>query len=133
MPDLPLDTLVIIGLVLASDRKNISEKARPRKGSAKAPTSQPSDSGADPRRSSQESFWGTDIVEEFEYEELVAVDDQANGSNAGRARSSSALFARANTDFFFAGNARGTNTCTEPGRRAGRNFWEEVLFARHSC
>jgi hypothetical protein len=75
MPDLPLDTLVIIGLVLASLIGRIFQKKQdPEKGSAKAPTSQPSDSGPTLDEVLKKAFGEPDIVEEFEYEELVAAD-----------------------------------------------------------
>ena len=78
MPDLPLDTLVIIGLVLASLIGRIFQKKQdPEKGPAKDPSSQPSDSGPTLDEVLKKAFGEPDIVEEFEYEELVAADQSA--------------------------------------------------------
>ena len=75
MPDLPLDTLVIIGLVLASLIGRIFQKKQdPEKGPAKAPSTQSSDSGPTLDEVLKKAFGEPDIVEEFEYEELVAAD-----------------------------------------------------------
>jgi hypothetical protein len=75
MPDLPLDTLVIIGLVLASLIGRIFQKKQdPEKDPAKAPSSQPPDSGPTLDEVLKKAFGPSEIVEEFEYEELVPFD-----------------------------------------------------------
>ena len=103
------------------DRKNISEKARPRKRLCQSPDKSTVRLRPTLDEVLKKAFGNRISWKNSSTKSLLPLISQANGAT-GRARSSSALFARANTDFFFAGNARGTNTCTEPGRRARRNF-----------
>ena len=82
MPDLPLDTLVIIGLVLASLIGRIFQKSKTLTRARQKPRQIKLPTPTNPRRSSQESFWEPEIVEEFEDEEFVAVGKTASkGSN----------------------------------------------------
>ena len=74
MPDLPLDTLVIIGLVLASLIGRIFQKKQdPDESQAKAPSNQTADSGPTLDEVLKKAFGEPEIVEEFEDEEFVAV------------------------------------------------------------
>lgn len=75
MPDLPLDTLVIIGLVLASLIGRIFQKKKdPQKSPAKAPTSQPPDNGPSLDEILKKAFGPPEIVVEDEYDDLLATD-----------------------------------------------------------
>ena len=73
MPDVPLDTLVIIGLVLASLIGRIFQKKKePKKSPTKAPASQPAPSQPSLAEVLKKAFGPPEIVVEDEYEEMVA-------------------------------------------------------------
>ena len=73
MPDIPLDTLVIIGLVLASLIGRIFQKKQnPEKIPAKAPTSQSASSQPSLDEVLKKAFGPPEIVVEDEYDEMVA-------------------------------------------------------------
>ena len=136
MPDLPLDTLVIIGLVLASLIGRIFQKKQdPDESSAKAPSSQPSDSGPTLDEVLKKAFGEPDIVEEFEYEELVAADqsgqrEQPEELDLPPPSSPEPIQAT----FSLQETPNRPNTCTEPGEEGqDANFLRRKdLFARHS-
>tara|TARA_B100001057_G_scaffold184523_1_gene185273 strand:+ start:4433 stop:4888 length:456 start_codon:yes stop_codon:yes gene_type:complete len=77
MPDLPLDTLVIIGLVLASLIGRIFQK---KQNPEKPPATEPSSQSASPQPSLDEvlkkAFGPPEIVVEDEYEEMVVSDHE---------------------------------------------------------
>lgn len=77
MPDLPLDTLVIIGLVLASLIGRIFQK---KQNPEKSPTKEPSSQAASTQPSLDEvlkkAFGSPEIVVEDEYEEMVVSDHE---------------------------------------------------------
>lgn len=73
MPDLPLDTLVIVGLVLASLIGRIFQKKKePKKSPTKAPASQPPTAEPSLDEVLKKAFGPPEIVVEDEYEDMVA-------------------------------------------------------------
>ena len=77
MPDLPLDTLVIIGLVLASLIGRIFQKKQnPEKSPAKEPSSQAASTQPSLDEVLKKAFGPPEIVVEDEYEEMVVSDHE---------------------------------------------------------
>lgn len=77
MPDLPLDTLVIIGLVLASLIGRIFQKKQnPEKNPAKEPSSQSASTQPSLDEVLKKAFGPPEIVVEDEYEEMVVSDHE---------------------------------------------------------
>ena len=77
MPDLPLDTLVIIGLVLASLIGRIFQKKQnPEKSPAKEPSSQSASTQPSLDEVLKKAFGPPEIVVEDEYEEMVVSDHE---------------------------------------------------------
>ena len=73
MPDIPLDTLVIIGLVLASLIGRIFQKKKePQKSPAKAPSGQPPSTQPSLDEVLKKAFGQSESLEEDEYEDMVA-------------------------------------------------------------
>ena len=77
MPDLPLDTLVIIGLVLASLIGRIFQKKQnPEKSPAKEPSSQAASTQPSLDEVLKKAFGPPEIVVEDEFEEMVVSDHE---------------------------------------------------------
>ena len=77
MPDLPLDTLVIIGLVLASLIGRIFQKKQnPEKSPAKEPSSQAASTQPSLDEVLKKAFGPPEIVVEDEYEEMVVSNNE---------------------------------------------------------
>ena len=77
MPDLPLDTLVIIGLVLASLIGRIFQKKQnPEKNPAKEPSSQAASTQPSLDEVLKKAFGPPEIVVEDEFEEMVVSDHE---------------------------------------------------------
>ena len=77
MPDVPLDTLVIIGLVLASLIGRIFQKKKePKKSPVKAPSSQPPETETSLEEVLKKAFGKPESLEDDEYEDIVAPPHQ---------------------------------------------------------
>ena len=77
MPDIPLDTLVIIGLVLASLIGRIFQKKQnPEKSPAKEPSSQAASTQPSLDEVLKKAFGPPEIVVEDEFEEMVVSDHE---------------------------------------------------------